>query len=100
MPRRKRSISVVEKQEVLSEERTVLSRERTVLSFMQTGLAFMGVGVVIINVFKEQPGYIVLGALLVLIGFAEVVESVRRLVRQKRMMNKVKQKEMKLGVFK
>ena len=98
MPK-KRLQSSMERQEVLSEERTVLSRERTILSFMQTGLAFMGVGLVLINVFKDSIGIVSLGALLTAIGIAEVIESLRRMQREKKIMKNIKSKEKKFGVF-
>ena len=74
----------------LSKERTVLSKERTILSFMQTGLAFIGVGIVIINIFNNSHPTAVIGWLLILIGFAEVVESLRRLLRYKVRMERIR----------
>ena len=71
----------------LSKERTLLSKERTILSFMQTGLAFIGVGIVIINVFGTNQSSEIVGWLLIIIGFAEVLESMRRLLKYKKKMS-------------
>ena len=75
----------------LSKERTLLSKERTILSFMQTGLAFIGAGIIIINVFgvASNPSEII-GWLLIIIGFGEVLESARRLIKYKKKMNLIK----------
>jgi uncharacterized membrane protein YidH (DUF202 family) len=85
--------------EILAEEQTVLSRERTIQAFMQTGIAFIGVGLVVINVFKESSGFVVLGGILVLIGLAEILEAFRKLRVQKRIMKRVKSKEREMNLF-
>lgn len=85
--------------ETLSEEQTILSRERTIQSFMQTGIASIGVGLVVINVFRDSFGFMVLGGFLVVIGLAEVLESLRRLKIQKGLMKRVKTKERKMNIF-
>jgi len=92
-------VGTIEKEEIMSEERTVLARERTVLSFMQVGLASIGVGLVVINVFKESFGFMVLGGFLVLIGVVELIESLRRMLAQKNVMKRIKSREKKMGLF-
>lgn len=92
MAKKKKIQNLLEEEVVnLSKERTILSKERTILSFMQTGLAFIGVGIVIINIFgvKSHPSEFI-GWLLIIIGFAEVLESLRRLLKYKRKMGLVK----------
>lgn len=92
MVKKKKYRDVLEDEIVnLSKERTILSKERTILSFMQTGLAFIGVGIVIINIFgaTSHPSEVI-GWLLVFIGFAEVIESLRRLLKYKKKMNIMK----------
>ena len=79
------------KELVLSEERTILSKERTILAFMRTGLAFIGVGLVVMSVIKELM-FQLTGAVLVIIGFAEVFESVRRLYVKRKEMDGLKKK--------
>ena len=92
MAGKKRRISADEVQVALSKERTLLSKERTILSFMQTGLAFIGIGVVIINLFgaSSYPSQIV-GWVLILIGFVEVLESYRRLQRYQKKIQSIKE---------
>lgn len=67
-----------EKEVILSEERTILSKERTILSFMQTGLTSIGLGIVLTYYLKETLMTYV-GYVLILSGFIEVLESIRRL---------------------
>ncbi|OGI12666.1 hypothetical protein A3K64_03765 [Candidatus Micrarchaeota archaeon RBG_16_36_9] len=76
-----------EKEIVLSEERTVLSKERTILSFMQTGLTSIGLGIVLTYYLKETL-LTYLGYVLILTGFIEVLQSIRKL--------KTKQKEVEM----
>jgi len=77
---------------LLSEERTILSKERTILSFMQTGLAFITLGLVIVNLFRNMQSELI-GWALVLIGFLEVIESLRRLKKYKHLSNRIKNRE-------
>ena len=74
--------------ESYQEEQVILSKERTILSFMQVGLTFVTAGIVISNFFSQTYVQIV-GYVLIVIGFVEVFESMRRLHR--------KQKEMTLA---
>ncbi|HIG97450.1 MAG TPA: DUF202 domain-containing protein [Candidatus Aenigmarchaeota archaeon] len=76
------------KEVLLSEERTLLSKERTILSFMSTALAFIGVGIVIIKLF-ENSSIQIIGYLVVVIGFVEIGESLRRLKGKQRQMSKL-----------
>ncbi len=87
---RKKRASQQEEQTFLSMERTILSKERTILAFMQTGLAFIGVGIVIINVFSASYGSVLIGSVLLLIGFVEVIESYRRLMHYQKRMREVR----------
>ncbi len=81
---------LIEKERTLFvQEQTLLSKERTVLSFMQTGLAFIGAGVVVSSVLSALE-FRVLGWVLILVGFAEVVESWRRLRRYQGKMRRVR----------
>ncbi len=97
MPRKKprrqrnRQLALEEERTILAEEQTLLAKERTILSFMQTGLAFIALGVVIINVFQTMSSEIV-GWILVLIGFVEIVECLRRFARYKKKIETVKRK--------
>ena len=84
--------SQMENQTFLSMERTILSKERTILSFIQTGLAFIGIGIVIINVFSANPVSVVIGSVLILIGFIEVLESNRRLMHYQKKMRDVRRR--------
>lgn len=79
MPKNKDTIKKLEEKEViLSEERTLLSKERTILSFMQTGLASIGLGIVLTYYLKGTVMTYV-GYALILTGFLESLESIRRL---------------------
>jgi len=91
MKTRRRRVSFEEERTILAEEQTILSKERTILSFMRTGLAFIGTGLVIINIFPSSTPTQIIGWLLVLIGFAEIAESYRRLKVYKRKMERVRQ---------
>lgn len=84
MPKKDALKRLEEKEVVLSEERTILSKERTILSFMQTGLTSIGLGIVLTYYLKETLLTYV-GYILILTGFVEVLESIRKL--------KTKQKE-------
>ena len=75
MPHRKAKHSQSENRTYLAMEQTVLSKERTILSFMQTGLAFIGVGVVLINVFALSSWSVLVGSVLIIIGFIERIHS-------------------------
>lgn len=90
MPKAKSKIEEYErKQLIFSVERTLLSKERTILSFMQTGIACMGIGLVITFYFKETAINAV-GYALMLIGFIEVIESIRRLKLKQIEMHRLK----------
>lgn len=83
---------MMKEQVELSRERTVLSKERTVLAFMQTALAFIGVGIVIINVFPTSQISLIVGGALILIGFVEVIDSLRRMKKYKRKMSEIRKR--------
>jgi uncharacterized membrane protein YidH (DUF202 family) len=94
MAKRKKArkrITLSEEQTILSEERTILSKERTVLSFMQTGLAFIAVGLAVVNFLKDVPTQVV-GWILILVGLFEIAESIRRLIRYRKKMDKLKRR--------
>jgi len=80
--------------EIFQEQQVLLSKERTILSFMQTGLAFIGVGLIISNIFRSSISEFV-GYILLLIGFLEVLESVRRLRRKQMEMDELKNRLLK-----
>ncbi len=77
------------KMEILTEQQVVLSKERTILSFMQTGLAFIGVGLVVVNVFRNTFSELI-GYLLMIVGFVEALESIRRLRSKQKEMDELK----------
>jgi len=77
--------------EILKIEEVLLAKERTILSFMQIGLTFIGLGVIVINVF-DTAQYQMIGNLLIIIGFIEVLESFRRLRHKKKEMEALKRK--------
>lgn len=79
------------KELALSEERTILSKERTILAFMRTGLTFITVGLVIIS-FLNEVMFTITGSVLVIIGFVEVFESLRRLYLKRKEMEGIKKK--------
>jgi uncharacterized membrane protein YidH (DUF202 family) len=91
MPKKDRDTirKLEEKEVILSEERTLLSKERTILSFMQTGLASIGLGMVLTYYFKETLLTYV-GYILILTGFIEVLESIRRLRGKQKQIDKLK----------
>ncbi len=90
--------ALTEEQVWLSEERTILSKERTILAFLQTGLAFIAVGLTVVNLaaahLLQDPYTPWVGWALIAIGFVEILDSVRRLRRYKKKMERVK---IKLG---
>jgi len=78
MPKKRSGMRRENREVILSEERTILSKERTILSFMQTGLTSIGLGIVLTYYLKETfLTYI--GFVLILTGFVEVLESMKRL---------------------
>lgn len=84
-------LTQTENRTFLAMEQTLLSKERTILSFMQTGLAFIGVGIVIINIFATSGWSVLVGSILIVIGFLEIVESYRRLLRYQKKMREIRQ---------
>jgi len=78
-----------EKEVILSEERTLLSKERTILSFMQTGLTSIGLGMILTYYFRETL-FTYLGYVLILTGFLEVLESIRRLRAKQKEVERLK----------
>lgn len=94
----RRRISYEEERTILAQEQTILSKERTILSFMRTGLTFIVLGLGIVSV-SELVGEALIavqavGWVIVVIGFAEVFESYRRL---RRYQNKMKELEKEVG---
>jgi len=81
---------------LLMEEQTLLSRERTMHSYMQTGLAFTSVGLVIMK-FLSGLLYFCAGVLFIIIGFLLIAESARRYVHFRKAIQKLREKETKLG---
>ena len=79
----------ISKSLVLKEEEVLLAKERTILSFMQTGLAFIGLGLIVTNFLKEADIRLV-GFVLIIVGFVEVLESIRRLRKKQSQMHKLK----------
>ncbi len=77
------------KMEFYQEEQVLLSKERTIMSFMQVGLAFVTAGLVIAGFFKETS-IMFAGYVLVLIGFTEVIESIRRLLSKQKEMERLR----------
>jgi len=98
-PKKKaRRITHEEERTILAEEQTILSKERTILSFMRTGLTFIVLGLAVVSISGIVGDVLIavqaVGWEIVVIGFAEVFESYRRL---KRYQNKMKKKEKELG---
>lgn len=89
MPKKVTLKRLQEKEVILSEERTILSKERTILSFMQTGLTSIGLGIVLTYYLKETLMTYV-GYILILTGFIEVFESMRRLKTKQKEVEKLK----------
>lgn len=95
---RKKCITHDDERTLLAYEQTILSKERTILSFMRTGLTFIVLGLAIVSI-SGIVGDVLLsvqavGWVIVIIGFAEVAESYRRL---RIYQNKVERIEKKLG---
>lgn len=87
----KERTALTEEQVWLSEERTVLSKERTILAFLQTGLAFIAVGIATVNLVKDVYTQFV-GWVLIAIGFVEILDSIRRLMKYKKRIERIKAK--------
>ena len=86
MPKKLTKIEIYEEQQLL------LSKERTILSFMRTGLAFVTAGIVIAGFFQDLKIAQVIGYVLVVIGFIEVFESIRRLLVKQRELDILKRR--------
>jgi uncharacterized membrane protein YidH (DUF202 family) len=80
------------KLETYEKEQLLLSKERTILSFMRTGLAFVTAGIVLAGFFDEFRSAQIVGYVLVLIGFIEVAESIRRLLVKQKEAEQLKKK--------
>ena len=78
------------KLEIYQEQQVLLSKERTILSFMQTGLAFVTAGIVVAGFFETFVQAQIVGYCLILIGFVEVFESIRRLLLKQKEAEKLK----------
>ena len=76
----------------MHEEELLLSKERTVLSFMRTGLGFVTAGAAIFGFFQSLLLARIIGYVLLVIGFVEVFESLRRLVSKQREIQNLKRK--------
>ncbi len=88
---RKRRARRGSKMLLIQEEQVLLSKERTILSFMRTALTFIGVGAVIVNVLKE-PFFQAVGYVIIIVGFLEIVESIRRLRGKQKIMENIQKK--------
>ncbi len=77
--------------EIFQEEQVLLSKERTILSFMRTGLAFVGTGIIVASFFKNIEA-VIIGNILIGLGFVEVFESIRRLVNKQRELEELRSK--------
>jgi len=78
------------KLEIYQEQQVLLSKERTILSFMRTGLAFITAGIVVAGFFEKFVPAQIVGYSLILIGFVEVFESIRRLLVKQKQAEKLK----------
>jgi len=78
--------------ELMEEEQVLLSKERTILSFMRTGLTFVTAGVVLAGFFDQFRSAQIVGYVLVVIGFIEVAESIRRLLVKQKEAQELKKK--------
>ena len=90
MPNRK-NVSKKSKKNIntlLSEEQVLLSKERTILTFMNTAVAFIGVGLITVNVFKDSA-FQLIGYMLIIVGFVEIGESVRRLKKKQKNLSRI-----------
>ena len=93
-------ISQEEERTLFLKEQTILAKERTILSFMRTGLTSITVGftVVAIGPILNQSLSInpsvsfIIGAGVAIVGFVELIESMRRLNIYKRRMNEIKER--------
>lgn len=92
MPKNRNTLKKLEEREVvLSEERTILSKERTILSFMQTGLTSIGLGIVL-NYYLKETLITYVGYILILTGFIEVLESIRKLKTKQKEVDELKKR--------
>jgi uncharacterized membrane protein YidH (DUF202 family) len=92
-------MSLEEERTLFVKEQTVLAKERTILSFMRTGLGFITAGFAIIaataileTVFKMNPATsFIIGWGVVIVGFIEIIESIRRLRVYRQKMQQIKE---------
>ena len=93
--RKRRKVSYERERTILAEEQTILSKERTILSFMRTGITFIVLGIAVVTfsitlfeVFGNTALFNMqlVGWILVIIGFAEIFESYRRLRKYQKKM--------------
>ncbi|MBI4174768.1 MAG: DUF202 domain-containing protein [Candidatus Aenigmarchaeota archaeon] len=80
-----------DKRLLIAKEEVLLSKERTILSFMRTALAFIGVGIIVVN-FLKDTSFQIIGFLLIMVGFAEIGESVRRLRKKQKIMGRLERR--------
>ncbi len=95
-------LSSEEERTLFLKEQTLLAKERTILSFMRTGLTSITVGFTVVAIgpilsqsFSVNPSVsFIIGAGVVVVGFVELIESMRRLRIYK---GKMKQITARLG---
>ncbi|HLC76740.1 MAG TPA: DUF202 domain-containing protein [archaeon] len=73
---------------LIAEEEVVLSKERTILSFMRTAMALIGAGVVIASILQDVIFKLV-GYGLIVLGFIELVDSMRRLREKQKLVKRL-----------
>lgn len=74
---------------ILSEEQTLLAKQRTMLSFIQTGIASIGFGLVVVQFWENTFAQIV-AAILVGIGFYEIIRAYRKLSEYNQRLERLK----------
>jgi uncharacterized membrane protein YidH (DUF202 family) len=96
----KHKLTNEEERTLFLKEQTILAKERTILSFMRTGLTSITVGFTVVAIgpilsqsFSVNPSVsFIIGAGVAVVGFVELIESIRRLGKYKSRMKEITHK--------
>ena len=81
IPKKSKHFTLRDQLMMQGSEETILAKQRGILSFMRSGMVFIAIGIIIVYLFTQNLLQQAVGWTLIVIGFAEILESYHRMGR-------------------
>ena len=77
---------------MLKTEKMLLNKKHSIYSFMKAGLAMLVIGLLLITILRGNIIFEIIGWIIIVVGFLEILESYHRMDRWKKEMARLRRK--------